>query len=598
MVWKLLALSLTKQGKGALEALQKAAQLLPRDAEVHFHLGSALQLRGQLQAAIESYRRALAIDPGISQAHANLGLALQDLGQPEEALASYRRSLELAPDAAAAHTNLGNALRDLGRFDEAIKSQRRALHLQPNLAEARINLGNVLQDVGQLNEATASYRHALELQPGLAAAHNGLGSALRRLGRIEDAEASFRQAVLLNPRYAEGHTNLGIVLRLQGRTEEAEKCVRTALEINPSCAAAIQFSGELSADRGNFVEAEQRFRRAIEVTPSSIEAWAAIPGLRKMTSADAQWLAGAERMAARSLPQRQEIALRYAMGKYFDDVRQFTQAFANYRRANEVTQLCTPKYEPRQMAQTVSRTIDRYGSAWMSPRGDSMAASRPVFIVGMPRSGTSLAEQMLASHPAVFGAGELPFWNHASAIFESSRDRSLGNLGWDYLQLLQTRSAAAAHVVDKMPSNFLHLGLIHAALPNARIIHMQRNPIDTCLSIYFQDFDVAHSYATDLDNLADYYQEYVRLMSHWRAVLPKHVLLDVPYEALVRDPDTWSRRMLTFVGLPWDERVLESERNSRAVQTRSRWQVRQKINSASVERWRNYQEFIGPLKRL
>jgi len=597
MAWKLLALALIRQGKAAGEALEKAAELLPRDAEVHFHLGNAWLTLGQLQAAAASYQRALGIDPGISQAHGNLGLALYNLGQLDQALACYRRSLALAPNAAA-HTNLGNALRDLGQFEEAIASHRRALDLEPGLAEARINLGNVLQDVGQINAAIASYRQALELQPSLAAAHNALGSALRRLGRIDEAEASFRRAVLHNPRSTEAHTNLAVVLRMQSRVEEAEQSVGTALKINPNHAASVQFCAELEADRGNFAAAEQRFRRAIEIAPTAVEAWAAIPGLKKMTSADADWMAVAERMAARSLPQRQEISLRYAMGKYFDDLGDFPQAFANYRRANELTQLSTPKHERRQMAEWVDRSMQRYGAAWMSPRGDALADARPIFIVGMPRSGTSLAEQILASHPAVFGAGELPFWSQASAAYEASQDRPLGTLGREYLQQLQRISPVAMHVVDKMPSNFLHLGLIHAALPNARIIHLKRDPIDTCLSIYFQDFDVAHSYANDLGDLADYYQAYLRLMRHWRGVLPAHALLDVPYEALVQDPATWSRRMLEFVALPWDARVLEIDQSRRAVTTRSRWQVRQKINNASVARWRNYREFIGPLAAL
>ena len=212
------------------------------------------------------------------------------------------------------------------------------------------------------------------------------------------------------------------------------------------------------------------------------------------------------------------------------------------------------------------------------------------------RSGTSLAEQILASHPAVFGAGELTFWGRASAIDLS--DAALVGLSDGYLQLLRHLSADALKVVDKFPTNFLTLGLIHAALPQARIIHMHRNAIDTCLSIYFQHFEAANSYANDLDDLAHYYRQYRRIMQHWRSVLPPSVLLEVPYEGLVTDLQAWTRKMLDFISLPWDPRCLDFHRTERPVVTASRWQVRQRISTASVERWRNYQEFVGPLKSL
>jgi hypothetical protein len=237
--------------------------------------------------------------------------------------------------------------------------------------------------------------------------------------------------------------------------------------------------------------------------------------------------------------------------------------------------------------------------------GAAIASERPVFVVGMPRSGTSLAEQMLASHPAVFGAGELPFWSNVSAHLESSTaggdagaGGAIGGCGRDYLRLLDDLSPGAMRVVDKMPSNFLSLGLIHAALPNARIIHMRRNPIDTCLSIYFQNFDVAHSYASDLEDLAHYYTEYLRLMKHWGSLLPKQALMDVPYEGLVDDPEAWSRGMIEFIGLPWDSSCLDFHRTDRAVVTRSRWQVRQAISKSSVQRWHHYERFVGPLLKL
>ncbi len=247
-----------------------------------------------------------------------------------------------------------------------------------------------------------------------------------------------------------------------------------------------------------------------------------------------------------------------------------------------------------------------YSRDWLEQaRPYGTASSRPVFIVGMPRSGTSLAEQILASHSQAFGAGELMFWSNASNGYKARLRRATGPIelplhqfARDYLQLLERLSPDAQRVIDKMPGNFMHLGLLHAALPQARIIHMRRDPIDTCLSIYFQNFSGVIAYANDLQDLAHYYQQYRRIMQHWESVLPAGQVLDVSYEALVADPESSTRRMLEFIGLPWDARCLEFQQNSRSVVTTSRWQVRQKINNASVARWHRYRQHLGPLMSL
>ncbi|HEY4974804.1 MAG TPA: sulfotransferase, partial [Steroidobacteraceae bacterium] len=294
-----------------------------------------------------------------------------------------------------------------------------------------------------------------------------------------------------------------------------------------------------------------------------------------------------------------------AMGKYFDDVKDFDNAFLNYQLANELTKRHTPSYDRRQLTQAVDLIVHHFDQQWATrPRLNAATSSRPVFIVGTPRSGTTLAEQILASHPDVFGAGELLFWSTACESFDSTlvsgelRQSAADTRAQDYLRLLEHLSADALRVIDKMPGNFLALGLIHEALPNARIIHMRRNPIDTCLSIYFQDFATVHPYASDLEDLAHYYSEYSRLMRHWRATLPAHRLIEVPYEGLLGDLEGWSRQMLDFIALPWDPRCLEFHRIERPVTTASRWQVRQPLNSASVERWRSYEKFIAPLLGL
>jgi tetratricopeptide (TPR) repeat protein len=589
----------------AAASYRRALELEPRLAEAHNNLGNALRDLGELEAATASYRRALEIRPEFADAHNNLGNALRDLGDLEAATASYRRALEIRPEFADAHNNLGNALRDLGDLEAATASYRRALEIRPEFAAAHNNLGNALRDLGDLDGAIASYHRTLALQPGLAEAHNNLGNVLLDLLRLDDAADRYRRALALRPDYAHALTALGRVLRQQGRPAEAEESCRRALEIEPDSAETMTFLGELSADRGRFADADELFRRAIAIDPDLPAAWAGLARTRRMGEGDAAWLAQAQRLVSKGLPVRKEINLRYAMGKYCNDSKDYEQAFSHYRRANELTRRYGFRHDRQKLTRSVDRLTKRYDDKWLRrAQSEGIPSERPVFIVGMPRSGTTLAEQILASHPAAFGAGELPFWNEAAAACDTSvpegtpRTGSIAGLADAYLRQLATLSADALRVVDKMPTNYTSLGLIHAALPNARIIHMRRNPVDTCLSIYFQNFSLAHSYATDLDDLAHYYTQYLRLMRHWRSTLPEGTILEVLYEELVSDSEAWSRKMLHFIGLPWDPRCLDFHETSRTVTTPSRWQVRQKISRSSVGRWRNYESLIGPLRHL
>jgi hypothetical protein len=323
-----------------------------------------------------------------------------------------------------------------------------------------------------------------------------------------------------------------------------------------------------------------------------------------MTTSDGAWLTAAQRIVAGSLPSRAEAQLRYAIAKYFDDTRDFEQAWLNYHQANEVAKHHTPKYDRQHQSRATEliRSLDRQ---WLSQaQVDAHATVRPVFVVGMPRSGTTLTEQILASHPAVFGAGELRFWSKAGAAYHSAAGNAQvsrstpAKMASEYLQLHETLPTDASRIVDKMPTNFMHLGLINAGLLNARIIHIQRNPIDTCLSIYFQNFNHTHPYAIDLEYLTHFYGEYKQVMDHWRSTLPPGVLLEISYEQLIDDQEILSRKMIEFIGLEWDPRCLDFHQTDRAVITASRWQVKQKINKSSVARWRNYEQYVEALLPL
>jgi tetratricopeptide (TPR) repeat protein len=633
-----LAAALHERGEwaAALPYLQRISSANPGDSDVLVELADCLRGVGRTPEAVRLYERAVVLEPGSAVAHNNLGNALLELGEHSRAVACFQRTSNLRPTDAAVLTNLGISLRQAGRSEEALAAALKATGLAPqfgaahrevglafaDLGQRQIGLnslqhalrlspadpdicsgiGNVLRDMGSPLQALMFYLRAVELEPDKPAHLCNLGNALFDAQKIDESVLRFGQALAIRKDYAPAHLGMALALRQQRRPAEALESCRTALRNKPDFPEALSFLGELEADEGRFEEAERLFRQALSIRPKFVFATAGLATLKRMTAQEADGLVRI--LKEKPMPIGEEISLRYALGSHFDGCGRYDEAFAEYAHANDLTKRRQPVYEPSKVTGRVDRIIEDFVAFDDEFQASSAPPPIPIFIIGMPRSGTSLAEQILASHPEIFGGGEIVFWSAVYDVRFEARVRDeptkplLKRYAADYLGKLHALGTNARLVVDKMPANFLYAGLIHAALPHARIIHLQRHPIDTCLSIYFQNFYNIGPYASDLSAMAHYYAEYLRIMDHWRAVLPPATLLEVPYESLVSDPEPWTRRMLDFVGVPWNSRCLEFHKVERSVITASRWQVRQKIHTQSIARWRRYEKYVSPLRSL
>jgi tetratricopeptide (TPR) repeat protein len=491
-----------------------------------------------------------------------------------------------------------------GAYAKALASYQDFVVLRPRNPTGLNNLGTALFVLGRYNEAELHYREAMRIQADYADAHSNLGTVLMLRGNYGEAEQTLRRALKLNPHLVQGRINLGLTLALSSRLRDARAHFEKALKHEPHHPDALFGMALIAKTEGRFDEAAALLERALQVNPGMPKALASLARLRKMTAGDGGWLENAEKVAAGGIPALEESELRFAIGKYYDDVGAFELAFQNYERANELLKPIAEPYDRDAHARFVEVMIRAHAPGTVAAKQGGSASMKPVFVVGMPRSGTSLVEQIIASHPAAKGAGELEFWSNAVHEYEDSilagplAGSARKKMADDYLSLLETKSGDVFRVVDKAPLNSDYLGVIHSVFPNARIVYMQRNPIDACLSCYFQNFVLSLNFARDLTDLADYYRQHERLMAHWRAVLPPGTILDVPYEELVADQEGWSRRILDFIGLEWDSTVLDFQDAQRPVVTASFWQVRQKMYKESVGRWRNYEKFIGPLLTL
>ncbi|MGH7077452.1 MAG: sulfotransferase [Acetobacteraceae bacterium] len=530
----------------------------------------ALRNRARFPQAQRFAEAEVAKRPEDAHARTALGLVHLHAGRPAEALLSLRQALRLAPLAAACHRNLAAALEMLGRDDEAITALRQAVALAPADPDALERLGNLLLTYGRREEAIACLRRAAAALPDTLSGRLNAAKADAAEGRTEEAEAHLRATIRLYPKSGEAHRFLATILSERGSFEQAIPLLEQATAGSPTEAASAYYDLAMAKRAG--------------------------PGDGRML----EQMGALLRLDA--LPIRHRVRLYFGLGKAADDMGRYEEAMRHFDAANRLARQGM-SFDRARFVLGVERLIASFtAEAFVRDRASGSASETPVLILGMPRSGTTLVEQIISSHTEVGAGGELDFWSRQAETVARYPGEDLAlqtrRIASEYEALLQRIACGARRVTDKLPGNFLWLGLIHRAFPRARIIHCRRHPVDTCLSNYFTNFTVPMPFSNDKGNLVFYYRCYERLMAHWRAVLPAHSLMEVPYEELVTDPEPLTRRMVEFIGLSWDEACLTPEANRGTVKTASMWQVRQKTYRSSVERWRRYEPWLGELRQL
>ncbi len=528
----------------------------------------------------------------------------------EQALVSLVEGARLFPRSPALLSDLGMAYLFARRVPDAIKWLRRAIDLQPTRARSHFNFGLAMEKAGDFTTAFESYRQAIALDPQLTGAHERMADILRLQMKGSEAAAAYCRAFAAAPEAAFRPLCEAKALVVLERAGEAENRLKLLLEREESTGGTSQWRaeahlvlGHLMSNSGRFDEAVEHFERSLALAPGQVAAYEGLVSSRRLTEADRPLLARIiTRLEAGDATDRQRMSLHFAAGKALDDLKDYTRAIQHFDAANRIRRTLS-SFDVRRFERRVDRMIDRFTSDLFTRHTKMTGGDEtPVLIVGMPRSGTTLVERIVSSHPSVAGGGELVYWNRLGAAWGDAPIERLAEnaerLRAGYVAVLRGIGPGALGVTDKMPFNFLWIGLVHLLLPNARIIHCRRNPIDTCLSIYMTQFNENFGFASERGDLAFYYRQYLRLMSHWRAVLPANRLHELDYEDATSAPEETARKLVAFCGLAWDETCLRPEKNPGAVRTASVWQARQPIYRSSVERWRNYEPWLGELRTL
>lgn len=627
--------ALAKQDRfqDAIDIWQRALDLRPGFGEAMSNIGNALRDMGRLKESEEICRKATEANPRHAQSWSNLGNAVRDLGRAEEAEGYYRRATQLQPDFAAAHNNLAIALLDQGKFAEAAIAARYAITFKPDYGEAWCNLSFAQRECGQVDEAESAAQRAITITPdnpdayvtlaetlyltdrleeaeaalktALEHAPEGAGAVrvmiklsavLEKANRVDDALAMIDKAIEANPEMPDAFYRKATIHFMANQLPDARAALDRAMEISPDLPAILGLRSEIDQALGDMDAAREHVRRAIAANDKLPFLYMTLAKTKTFTADDPD-LAAMVTLEKRGsqLGLSGEIALYYALYRAYEDMGDYDTAFSYLKRGSDIKRQSIP-YDENATRQHMERIRDAYTPAVMkSFDGRGYDTQKPVFIVGMPRSGTTLTEQILSAHPDIFGAGELIDLSVAEVMIGGDfTPETASKFGEVYTTRISRLAPEALRITDKMPANYYRIGMIAAAMPGATIIHCRRNPIDTCLSCYKQLFARGQYWSYDLAELGRFYRIYEEMMEHWRDILPGR-FLEIDYEDTVSDIDTTARALVARTGLPWDDACLTPHKNKRAVLTASKTQVIKPVYKTAVESWRKYENHIGPL---
>ena len=582
----------------AIDAYTKAISIKPDSAEAYYNKGVSLEGQGKFEEAIEAYEQAIALKPDYVKAYNNLGNALKEQNKLEEALKAFQQAMSIKPSYAEAHSNIGNVLKEQGKFEEAIEAYDRAIALKPDYADAYNNLGNALKEQGKLDEATEAYKKAIKIKPNSAEPHNNIGNVLFDQGKLEEAIEAYNKALSIDPSSIETYSNLGVTLQGQNKLEEAIDAFNKALSINSYYPEAYNNMATILQDQGKLDEAIKVYNRALSIRPEYSEVHRNLSTIMKYTGADAQFNKVKDLLTKDGLSDDAKCNLNFALAKMYEDFGDLRQAFGCLSEGNRLRKKIL-KYtieQDEKLFEKLKETQPLF-IKYLAEIKDSSCDPKPIFILGMPRSGTTLIEQIVSSHSKVTAAGELDYVNHYGlglgiGVSKPNKE-TISEFRVKYLSAISKRANGYPLITDKMPQNFRFIPVICATFPEAKIIHIKRNAAATCWSSYKQYFTTKGlGYCYDLKDVVAYYDLYIDLMKVWQTFYGDRIY-NLDYESLTNDQESESKKLINYLDLPWEEACLSPQENKRSVRTASQQQVRKKIYRGSSKVWRKYEPFLN-----
>jgi tetratricopeptide (TPR) repeat protein len=595
-----IGIILQKQNKleEAVEAYNKTLAIEPDYVDAYNNMGNVLQKQHKLGKAIEAYKKALSIKPDYADAYKNLGIVLKDQGKLEEAIKAYNKALAIEPDYANAYYNIGNILQEQNKLEEAVEAYNKTLAIEPDYVDAYNNMGNILHEQGKLEEAIEAYNKVLSIKPDYADAYNNLGIVLKDQGKLEEAIEAYKKTLAVKPDYADAYNNMGVTLHEQSKLEEAIEAYNKALSIKPDYVSAYNNMGNALKEQDKLEEAIEAYNKAVSIKPDYAEAHRHLSTLTKYTLNDPQISVVEDLLQREKLNDSDRLHLHYTYAKMQEDLGDLSLAFDSYVTGGDLRQksLAYEFSQDEHLFGRIKQTAPQFKDIALNVTGEPIRHT-PIFILGMPRSGTTLVEQIVSSHSEVTGAGELAyvsqFGGQLATGLTASTVEAVSLFRDCYLAELAKRANGQAFITDKMPQNFQYIALICAAFPEAKIVHVQRSAEATCWSNfkhYFVSKGLGYSY--NLSDTVRYYGLYQEIMHFWGQNYSDRIY-NLDYDKLTEDQEPETQRLIEYLELNWQDTCLTPQKNKRSVKTASQQQVRQKVYKGSSQVWRKYESCLN-----